>query len=403
MLRKNILIPIFILFILAISVFAVGLIEEDIGDYQYQEVPLPIGVAHQELTYANYQLEGTNKIFQVRIRSYEDSNSLNDYLNKKYYELMIKPKKYGTEIVYAEKNGENLFWVNGNNILFVGSERGNPHNFPEEIVKAYLDIYPKECNVDWCSEELCDKIFWSKAPYSGNVYWKHNGFKIWCKGRVIYGREGEVTKPDLTFEQFKQEINKLLFTEMYFEEEELKNMYENCVKEGFYKNEGLPLEGFLKSCYEKVYPKLGKEIEEDDKIDETSIDVCESVRLTIEENNHDDNLIDDLIDCKIEKELERREKMKEYCKNRGGYNEETAECNIYESAEDDEGGVIRLKPCTKEDLEEGRECIPVKKLEKKKLVQKKTIETEEKPKEYEEKQSESIFIKIISFFKRLFS
>lgn len=392
---KKFIISVFVLFFLVVPVFAfVDFIEEDIGDYQYQENSLPLGVAHQELTYANYQLRGTDKTFQVRILPYENSSSLNDYLTKKYYELTIKPKKYGVEIVYAERDGENLFWINGNNIIFVGSERGNPYNFPEEVIKAYLDAYPKECNLTWCSEKLCDKIFWSQAHYSGDVYRKHNGFTILCKDRVMYGKEGKITKPDLTFEQFKHEINRNLFSEMYFSEEELGNIYKICIDDGFYKNEGLPLEGFLKDCYDIAYSQLGGEIEENNKIDETSIDVCESVRLTVEENNYDDNLIYDLVDCRIEKELERREKEREVCKKWKEGDEAIAGCDEYGEEDDEADGIIILKPCTYKDLEEERECTSVK--------EKEVVEKEAKIEEYKEKQSESIFIRIISFFGRLF-
>lgn len=146
---KKILLLILILFVLSFTIVdALRLVEEDIGDYEYQKEELPEGVTRVESSIARYRLKGTDEITNIRIRNFDNGIELHDYLSRKYNPSVLDTKKYGQEIVYIEKNEENLFWVNGNNIFYVSSSSYGADNLPEELIIRYLEEFPNEFIVE---------------------------------------------------------------------------------------------------------------------------------------------------------------------------------------------------------------------------------------------------------------
>lgn len=227
---------------------AIDLIENDIGSYKYQEVALQNGTAKQDMIEARYQLEDTNKVFYVRILQFDSSDGLNGYLNRK---SEPKTKEYGQETTYVEDNGYNLFWVSGNNVIFVSSEAGTPNNFPEEIVKKYLEIYPSKCDTNWCkstSTKLNEKDFIFK-----NIWEIEPRIRDYTQKNIPCPNKNPVK------DEIKSKIRESLYDKDRFNDAEINFMIKECRngKEAFTVKlkEKTP---FLNECVNKIKNKLSE-------------------------------------------------------------------------------------------------------------------------------------------------
>lgn len=382
----------------------------------------------------------TEKLYDVQIIVFDNKTKIldNKPYGKEYLDSWINKKVdesrgmllFGEDLIYIEQYNNYVFWKNNDTYIKITSrkikyktpkeqaeamEKEGEGIFPEDLIRKYLKIYPSECYEDGCPhldksiECIYNKFFLGYNEHTNGLFIKHNGFDIRCRDIVKYGEEGKQKSPELDYNQFETRVYQALSDSMYFSEEELEQLYDKCFEEGIIKIEGLPLDGFLKDCYNKVYPKLGRDNQY--SYEEKSIRLCDNMNLIMAKNDkyfkrlkeaRGNDVINQIIDFLVKKELERMNKVRDACENWEEGDEEMAECGTYERGGDEVERAIALKPCTKEDVEKGLDCTPVKKKEDKKIIEEDVIQEEYeaepieevKIEEDNEKQSKTIFAKI---------
>lgn len=325
------------------------------------------------------------------------------------------------------------------------------NRIPLTLILFILSIISVEAtSISASTEELCSQLEWQQ-PQSD--YWKYHKNVIWCHGRIQ--TDGDTTNNDVSFEQFKKEVISIYRN---LSEEELESSYQICAIEGYYKFDDIPLEGFLKECHGKVYPIVGTGVVKDEVeckkwrdvgedhtscygfrgVDGTSYSLCYDVKATYEynkeliENQSDfgNGIMNVLIDCGIKKEFERRKREEDACKNRiigqEGYDEVIC-FNDSQKDADVQDNAIAVKPDTKKEVEvktvdkessnaqdkkkqkvtlnEETDIKDIKSVEiqKQSFNEESSVGQDSVEEKKEENQSTSIFTKILSFFKRLFS
>lgn len=283
--KNKILVGILInlVFILAItSVFAsADLIEEDIGEYNYigtDERNWTPDLSEKNVSYPIYYLHYNNsegERIQIQIIEFGNDNFGKDYLTTW---ITQKIKEGGNQVLFFSDNymfkhtryGEGLIWRHKN--IFIHISFTNYSNLPEKIIETYLDLYPSDCSEVECpnldkpiEERIYEKFFLGYNQYTSGLYFKYEGFDVKCKNIEKFGKEDLKKYPDLNYSQFKEKIKEYLKDSMYFNEEELEGLYEECMDKEEINIQKIPLEGFLKDCYDKVSPQLIEEIETKDE------------------------------------------------------------------------------------------------------------------------------------------
>ena len=156
--KKAFLILVLILFCLSF-VNAVDTIDQDIGNYPFIEKKAIISNSTVPQHYVAYK-DSENFIYTVIIKEYSLNNEDEFNIDVLAQILLIKVGQsngtltYGDNIIYIGENSKDIFWASANFLITILNKKpknsAGQQEFPDEIINAYLDIYPSECQIDNC-------------------------------------------------------------------------------------------------------------------------------------------------------------------------------------------------------------------------------------------------------------
>ena len=236
----------------------VQLIEQDIGNYSYESTRFIPETIYFFAGHRTLYKDSQDLTYAVVLNEFYDEKFGEDYLS-----AWISPKINPDHAMQI--NGRWVFeyslipgnpmiiWRHGNYYVQVQSANGS---IPHGIIKAYLELYPSDCTNDSCEstgispEELYNRYFIeSRSSGYYNKLLKHSGFYVQCTGRhIIVNKDQLQHLPNLTFVEFSGKVAEILENDTP-SQEELEGLYATCISESGVSIGAIPMEGFLKDCY----------------------------------------------------------------------------------------------------------------------------------------------------------
>ena len=310
--RGKILFLFAFLIISSLSVFAIEPLENVDGyEYRYSSPLERSGVVMQMPRY----IDSSNITFVIMIRTSQDSK----YMATLYMQLSVlsnNTMNFGGYEIPVKGDGKSVFWASDDSIIEAFPNPAN--NFPIKLLEGYLDEFNPSDMYRNSIEGFCNNIRWSHAESS---YFEYTGKTVRCDTDRMVGPE-----PNTTLEEFRYDVENLPPKKL-LEEKELEPLFEKCKADGYVVFEGRQLEGFIKQCFDRVYPIISPVPLENENFDvySNSLDICETVQASFEKNKNtidkfdetfDGDLNNTLIDCRVKNILDQRQRNMEACKNR---------------------------------------------------------------------------------------